>query len=165
MREQDIKTIRAFLIALSQLESPLDQSLQKQMHQLGEELAIDVEAAIENLRKLIYKHDFLKKLYKPALESLQLAYQAQTRNKCILPSEDSELEGENLELENFLLPDDSLKLFQHILKSNDSVQTTKDIETQLQTSPETPPLSPTSPDSSPSNSADIYSHAWVYIFG
>lgn len=158
MREQDIKTIRAFLIALSQLEFPLDESLQKQLHQLGEELAIDIEAAIANLRKLIYQHDFLKSLYQPALESLQLAYQAQPRNKCILPSEDSEPEGENLELENFLLPDDSLKLFQHILKSNDSVQTTKDTKTQLQTSP-------TSPESSPSNSVDISCHAWVYIFG
>lgn len=164
MREQDIKTIRAFLIALSQLESPLDESLQKKLHQLGEELAIDVEVAIANLRKLIYQHDFLKTLYKPALESLQLAYQAQPRNKCILPSEDSEPSGENLELENFLLPTDSLKLFQYILKSNDSVQITKDTKTQLQTSPENPPTPPTSPDSSPSNSVDAYSNAWVYTF-
>ena len=165
MREQDIKTIRAFLIALSQLESPLDESLQKQLHQLGEELGTDIEAAIESLRKLIYQHDFLKNLYTPALKSLQLAYQAQPRNKCILPSEDSEPSGENLELENFLLPTDSLKLFQYILKSNDSVQTTKDTKNQLQTYPEIAPLPPTSPDSSPSNSVDVSCYAWVYIFG
>ncbi|MFB2973264.1 hypothetical protein ACE1CD_30240 [Aerosakkonema sp. BLCC-F183] len=165
MREQDIKTIRAFLIALSQLELPLDESLQKQLHQLGEELAIDIEAAIESLRKLIYQHDFLKNLYTPALKSLQLAYQAQPRNKCILPLEDSEPESENRELENFLLPDNSLKLFQHILKSNDSVQTTKDTKNQLQTSPEIASLPPTSPDSSYLNTVDVYNHAWVYIFG
>ncbi|MCL1473960.1 hypothetical protein [Argonema antarcticum] len=164
MREQDIKTIRAFLIALSQLESPLDESLQKQLNQLAKELATDVELAIENLRKLIYKHDFLKILYQPALKSLQLAYQAQPRNKCILPLEDSEPSSENLELENFLLPTDSLKLFQYILKSNDSVQITKDTKTQLQSSPETPSIPPTSPDSSPSNSVDVYSNAWVYTF-
>jgi len=163
MREQDIKTIQAFLIALSQLESPLDESLQKQLHQLGEELAIDVEAAVGNLRKLIYKHDFLKTLYQPALESLQLAYQAQTRNKCILPVADSEPEGENLELENFILPTDSLKLIKRIFESNNSVKITKDLQQQLQT-PNPNPIVPDESQVSPESS--YYQHNWIYnIYG
>lgn len=163
MREQDIKTIRAFLIALSQLESPLDESLQKQLNQLGEELATDVEAAIENLRKLIYKHDFLKNLYKPALESLQLAYQAQSRNKCILPS-DSEPDSENLEHENFSLPIDSLKLIKQIFESNNSVKITQDIQQQLQSPNQN--LSPAEkvPDEPPSSTESNYPHDWVYMF-
>ncbi|MCL1463619.1 hypothetical protein [Argonema galeatum] len=163
MREQDIKTIRAFLIALSQLESPLDESIQKQLNQLGEELATDVEEAIENLRKLIYKHDFLKTLYQPALESLQLAYQAQSRNKCILPS-DSEPEGENLELENFSLPTDSLKLIKQIFESNNSVKITQGIQQQLQSPNQN--LSPAEivSDELPSSTESKYPHAWVYMF-
>ncbi|MFB2877808.1 hypothetical protein [Floridanema aerugineum] len=164
MREQDSKTIRAFLIVLSQLESPLDESLQKQLYQLGEELATDEEASVGNLRKLIYQNEFLKNLYEPALKALQLAYQAQPRNKCIIKSTNSEPEEENRELENFILPTDSLKLIQHIFQSQDSVNATKNIENQLQLSAEITPPPPTSCESSSANAENIYQYAWVYIF-
>jgi len=159
MREQDIHTIRAFLITLAELKSPLDESLQKQLNQLGKELTTDVTATVENLRQLIYQHDFLEELYKPNLESVQLNYHAQPRNKCILPSEDSEPSGENLELENFILPTDSLKLIKRIFESNNSAKITKDIQQQLQT-PNPNPIVPDESQVSPESS--YYHHDWIY---
>ncbi len=152
MTETDILTLAAFLVALSQLDSPLDATLQAEINQLGQQLETDLPAAVENLRKLIRQHKFIEQLYKPARTALQSMYQAKPRNKCILPL-DAVAEPENLELKNLVRSLDSLKITQQIFSSGDSVGTNQKVKAEIEAASDlsSGELVPNSP---PDNSQD-----------
>ncbi|GAA6618726.1 hypothetical protein [Scytonema sp. NUACC26] len=162
MKETDILTLQAFLVTLSQLDS-LDEPLQKQIHELGKEMANDMPQALERLRKLIRQHEFLKTPYQTARNTLQSLYQAKPRNKVILPLE-PEPEDENLELENLARSLDSLKITHQIFSASNIVESAKKVQTEIETLPLQPQDSPRLSDLSQQNGYKQY-HWVLRLFG
>lgn len=87
MQASDSLTLRAFLLALAQLDHPLDANIQAELNQLESTWAQDDTSTIKHLRRLAQQYPPLQERYDIALEELHEGYQAQPRNKFLLLQE------------------------------------------------------------------------------
>ena len=134
MEQSDILTLQAFLMTLSELDSLGD--IQAEIQKLSPLVKDNFSDAMEELRKIIYQHDFLEKPYKTHLTKLQGFYQAKPRDKCIGLQDESEKlpEMENNEIDNYYLPINTLEIFGKILASDNSPAMAKDVRKRLENS-------------------------------
>ena len=83
-------TLRAFLIALVELDSPLPIALQQEINKVGEMLAnIPKDNALNRLLKLA-ENDCLKASYYNARRNIQMKYKTQELNKFDKPSQQNQ---------------------------------------------------------------------------
>jgi hypothetical protein len=131
MEQSDILTLQAFLMTLSELNSLGD--IQAEIQKLSPLVKQNFSDAMEELRKIIYQHDFLETPYKTHLTKLQGFYQAKPRDKCIFPLDESQKQPtmESKEIENYSLPTQSVEVFVTILESHDLVATTKNVRQSI----------------------------------
>ncbi len=73
-------TIKAFIIALAELDSPLPADLQKQINQVGAIISTQTIVAIDELVKLA-EHPCINQSYKQARINIQREYETQERNR------------------------------------------------------------------------------------
>jgi putative toxin-antitoxin system antitoxin component (TIGR02293 family) len=87
MQASDALTLRAFLLALAQLEHPLDAEIQAELNQLESTWVQDDNSIIKHLSKLAQQYPPLQASYDVAFEELLEGYQSQPRNKFLLLQE------------------------------------------------------------------------------
>lgn len=68
-------TLRAFLIAVSQLETPINDELKQAIHQIGEELERCEDRAIELIPEIVTQDSRLQKAYQEARLNLRERYE------------------------------------------------------------------------------------------
>lgn len=74
-------TLKAFLIAVSQLETPISNELKQAIHQIGEELKRSEDRAIDLISEIVTQDSHLEKAYQEARLILQEQYRSQERDK------------------------------------------------------------------------------------
>ena len=139
MEQSDILTLQAFLMTLSELDSLGD--IQAEIQKLSPLVKQNFSDAMEELRKIIYHHNFLENSYQSHHDRLQGLYQAKPRDKCIFPLDESQKQPtmEGKEIHNYSLPIQSVEVFVKILESHDLVATTKNVRQSIDKSlPSTP---------------------------
>ncbi len=82
-------TLRAFLIALAELNSPLPATLQQEINKVGEMLANTPNDALNRLLELA-ENDCLLTSYQQARIKIQKQYETQERNKYDRPSQQNQ---------------------------------------------------------------------------
>ena len=82
-------TLRAFLIALAELDSPLPATLQQEINKVGEMLANTPNDALNRLLELA-ENDCLLTSYQQARINIQKQYETQERNKYDQPSQQNQ---------------------------------------------------------------------------
>jgi hypothetical protein len=82
-------TLRAFLTALVELDSPLPPQLQQEINKVGEMFATTPTDAINRLLELA-EYDCLKELYLQARIKIQQQYEVQERNKFDKPNKQNQ---------------------------------------------------------------------------
>jgi len=136
MSKIDSQTWQAFLFALSQIKEPLPPDVQTEVNAIGKILVEQPETAQNQLIKLS-QHPLFEKANNAAFDDWTGNYVARPKNKAIT----LHLEGaepDNLELENFSLPQDLPKLLEKILISPHPEETVNQLQQQLDTTnPET----------------------------
>ncbi len=89
MNQLQTVTLRAFLTALVELDSPLPPELQQEINQVGEILADTPNVAINRLLELA-KNDRIQQFYQEARINIQKQYETQERNKYDKPSQQNQ---------------------------------------------------------------------------
>lgn len=114
-------TLKAFLIAVSQLETPISDELKQAIHQIGEELNRSEDKAIDMISEIVTQDPSLEKAYREARSILQEQYRSQERDKQdTLYSDSLTLTGMAVTI---LSADDFRSTSQNLLKQ---IQNTKD---------------------------------------
>jgi hypothetical protein len=109
-------TLRAFIAALAELDSPLPADLQKQINQVGAIFSTQPNVAIDELLKLT-KHPSINQLYLQARVNIQSEYEPKERN---INYRDYENESQNR--------DTSIDAFENIAKSIPILQSPDSVE-------------------------------------
>jgi hypothetical protein len=68
-------TLQAFLIAVSQLETPISDELKQAIHQIGEELERSEDKAIDLIPEIVTQDSCLQKAYREARLNLRERYE------------------------------------------------------------------------------------------
>jgi hypothetical protein len=164
MEQSDILTLQAFLMTLSELDSLGD--IQAEIQKLSPLVKQNFSHAMEELRKIIYQHNFLETPYQLHHDNLQRFYQAKPRDKCIFPLDESQKQPtmEGKEIENYSLPTQSIEVFVTILESHDSVATTKNVRQSIDKSlPSTPVSEEINTEINAPVQYDV-NYVWVLMF-
>ncbi len=116
-------TLRAFLTALVELDSPLPTALQHEINKVGEMLAnAQNDDALNRLIKLAEK-DCLRESYQNARINIQTKYQTQELNKFDKPSQQNQPTIPSEHIGNIAIaipPDRLIKIAIAIFKASDS---------------------------------------------
>ena len=113
-------TLRAFIDALAELDSPLPADLQKQINQVVAILSTQPNVAINELLKLA-KYPSINQLYLQARVNIQSEYE--TKERSIFDYRDYEKESENLDNSTDVLENIAKSI--PILQAPDSVESAK----------------------------------------
>jgi len=89
MNQLQTVTLRAFLTALVELDSPLPPEVQQEINQVGAILADTPNVAINRLLELA-KNDRIQQFYQEARINIQKQYETQERNKYDKPSQQNQ---------------------------------------------------------------------------
>jgi hypothetical protein len=89
MNQLQTVTLRAFLTALVELDSPLPPEVQQEINQVGEIFSDSPNAAIDRLLELA-ENDCLRQSYQQARINIQKQYETQERNKYDKPSQQNQ---------------------------------------------------------------------------
>ena len=89
LNQAETVTLRAFLIALVELDSPLPATLQQEINKVGEMLANTPNDALNRLLELA-ENDCLLTSYQQARINIQKQYETQERNKYDQPSQQNQ---------------------------------------------------------------------------
>jgi hypothetical protein len=91
IKTTDAITIQAFLNALGNLDSSLDESLKQDINNIGQTLANgDTICAAQCMRNLVLKDENLGKAYRAQRQTLNKDYQIQDRSKAGEPEDDDQ---------------------------------------------------------------------------
>lgn len=130
MSKIDSQTWQAFLFALSQIKEPLPPDVQTEVNAIGKILVEQPETAQNQLIQLS-QHPLFKDAYHAAFDDWTDNYIARPKNKAIRVTLEEGAEPDNLELENFSLPQDLPKLLEQILSSPHPEETVNQLQQQL----------------------------------
>ncbi|BAY21634.1 hypothetical protein NIES2100_13900 [Calothrix sp. NIES-2100] len=83
MNPFEARTLEAFLRAVSQMEEPLSQDLQREIRRVGRALENHELDVIKEIPSLMRQDDVLNEQYQLAYRTLQQQYQAQERTKSL----------------------------------------------------------------------------------
>lgn len=83
MNPFEVRTLEAFLRAVSQMEKPLSLDLHQEIRRVGRALENHERDVIKEIPSLVERDAVLNELYKSAYRSLQKQYQAQERTKSL----------------------------------------------------------------------------------
>ncbi|KAB8320148.1 hypothetical protein SD81_000400 [Tolypothrix campylonemoides VB511288] len=89
MNQLQTVTLRAFLTALVELDSPLPPKLQQEINQVGEMFTDTPNVAIDRLLKLA-ENDCLRQSYQQARINIQNQYETQELNRYDKPSQQNQ---------------------------------------------------------------------------
>ncbi|MDZ7959647.1 MAG: hypothetical protein RMY34_17480 [Aulosira sp. DedQUE10] len=127
-------TLTAFLITLTELDTPLPQNLQDDINKVGKLLLDQPKAAIDKLVELA-KHDCLSELYWQARSNIQKQYETQEKNKHRDLDKESEANNNDpdmIENLSIALPAKSItEIGQPILQAADSRAAAKKDEVEI----------------------------------
>lgn len=129
MSKIDSQTWQAFLFALSQIKEPLPPDVQTEVNAIGKILVEQPETAQNQLIQLS-QHPLFKDAYNAAFDDWTGNYVARPKNKAIRVTLEGE-EPDNLELENFSLPQDLPKLLEQTFSSPHPEETVNQLQQQL----------------------------------
>lgn len=105
MKATDANILKAFLVALSQLNKPLPEATKQQINAIGSALAQGNTKTLENLEEIAYASQSLKPLYEETACFLQRQKAEQERNKLYEPNSPPSTDRSDLTLrENIVAP-------------------------------------------------------------
>ncbi|ELS00852.1 hypothetical protein Xen7305DRAFT_00005530 [Xenococcus sp. PCC 7305] len=116
-------TLQAFLIALTQVETPLPQQLKQEVQAIAGDLASNPSHAISKIAPLVEKNPQFSKFYQTARSNLQRQYRSQERDKFSING------GGSLALEESRSLED---IAYKILYSNDFLATAQQMVEKMQ---------------------------------